>query len=832
MSDSKQSEVTSFIQTKSFKIAEKGASVACYHCGEHCDDTTIAAGDKVFCCNGCRWVYQLLADNDMTDYYAFTEEGRITPAASKDVRFEYLDNPVIQEKIIQFRQNNIARVTLFLPQIHCSACIWLLENLGKLDRGVLNAQVNFLRKEAAITFDETKTSLRAVAELLAAIGYTPDFSQTEAGRPRHMVVERSLYIKLGIAAFCFGNIMLIALPEYLSGGTLDADFRTFFGYLSIALSVPALYSVSDYFKSAATSIRQKIITMDVPIAIGISTLILRSIYEIITATGSGYLDSLAGLAFFLLLGKVFQKKTFHSLSFERDYRSYFPIAVIRKEGSQEKNIPIEDIRIGDQLLIRHHELIPSDSVLLSDEALIDYSFVTGESAPVRVAKNERLYAGGKQTGGLIEIEVVKDVSQSYLTQLWNQDVFVRHSSRITTISEKVAHYFTLSIFAIASFTAIFWLIYEPSLAANVFTSVLIVSCGCGLPLSVPFTFGTTLRVFASNKFFLKNEKVVERLAVIDTIVFDKTGTLTLAQTGTLRYEGASLTEEAQSLIKSLARQSTHPMSRRIFESLAEAELQPVENFVEVQGGGVQATIQNKLIQIGSYRWINGGDGIKSLATETGTRVFVAIDRAVKGWFAIGSEYRQGVKELAESLPSSMKVAILSGDNDREKHSLQELFGTRAEMRFDQLPIDKLNYVRQLQTAGQHVMMIGDGLNDAGALKQSDVGIAITENTASFTPSSDAIMETSQLKTLPRFIAFAKRSKKIVYAAFALTLTYNFIALSFAVQGLLAPVIAAVIMPISAISVVSFTVLAVTWSAKKIKLNPMNTVESAVINHAD
>ncbi|MBX7151713.1 heavy metal translocating P-type ATPase metal-binding domain-containing protein [bacterium] len=832
MSDRKQSEVISITQTDVTEVGVKDSTVACFHCGERCEDSTIAVADKIFCCNGCRWVYQLLADNDMTDYYAFTEEGRITPIASKDVRFEYLDNPTILEKIIQFRQDNFARVTLFLPQIHCSACIWLLENLTKLDLGILNSQVNFLRKEVSLTFDETKTSLRAVAELLAAIGYTPDFSQTENDRPNRAVVERSLYIKLGIAAFCFGNIMLIALPEYLSGGTLDADFRAFFGYLSIALSVPVLYSISDYFKSAITSIRQKVITMDVPIAIGISTLILRSIYEIITATGSGYLDSLAGLAFFLLLGKIFQKKTFHSLSFERNYRSYFPIAVIRKEPSSEKSVPIDDIRIGDKLLIRHHELIPADSILLSDEALIDYSFVTGESAPVRVTKNERLFAGGKQTGGLIEIEVIKDVSQSYLTQLWNQDIFIRHTSRITTISEKVAHYFTFSILAIALLTAIFWIIYEPSLAANVFTSVLIVSCGCGLPLSVPFTFGTTLRVFASNKLFLKNEKVVERLATVDTMVFDKTGTLTLTQTGTLKYEGVALTHEEQSLVKSLARQSTHPMSRRIFESLSEVELQPIENFEEIQGCGVQAKIQNKLIQIGSYRWISGSNEMKSHATDAGTRVFVAINYIVKGWFSIGSEYRQGAKELAVSLPASIRVVILSGDNDRESESLKELFGHRAEMKFNQLPIDKLNYVRQLQAEGHHVMMIGDGLNDAGALKQSDVGIAITENTASFTPSSDAIMETSQLKTLLRFITLAKRSKKIVYAAFALTLTYNFIALSFAVQGLLAPVIAAVIMPISAISVVSFTVLAVTWSAKKNKLNSMDAVESSVVNHTN
>lgn len=803
--------------------ARKGESTtqptACYHCGEKCPDDSIRIDDRHFCCQGCRWVYQLLLDNDMSTYYSFSEGERITPKAVENKRLEFLDHPTFLNRFIQFSQNGISRVTLFLPQIHCSACIWLLENLQRLDPGVLVVRVNFLRKEAAIDFDERRTSLRRIAELLAGIGYEPDFSEKGQDKPAAAAVSRSLYIKLGIAGFAFGNTMLIALPEYLSGGNLDAQFRTFFGYVSVLLSLPVLYSLTDYFKSAWLSIRQRVINMDVPISIGILTLTSKSLYDIATGAGPGYFDTLAGLAFFLLLGKVFQKKTFYALSFNRDYKAYFPLAVKRREGGTEKSVPIEEVAVGDRLIIRHGELIPADSVLRSSRASIDYAFVTGESDPVDVEEAGKIYAGGRVAGGLIEVEVIKEVSQSYLTQLWNQDAFTRHtSSRMTTISEHVAKYFTAAILLIAVSTAVYWWIVGGVSVVSAFTSILIVACGCGLPLSVPFTLGTALRVMEKHHLYLRNDQVVERLASVDTIVFDKTGTLTTGDGGRWSYVGDPINEAEERRVKSLVRHSTHPMSRQMFDRIAGEGDWPVDDFEETAGRGIAGIVDGHRLKVGSRSWVGmeedgGGETFRAVAGE----VWIAVDGAIRGRYETVASYRDGVSAMADALAAKYPVMILSGDHDREKDVLRRLFGPDTVLRFRQLPIDKLNFVKAEQDRGRRVLMIGDGLNDAGALKQSDVGMAITENTAAFTPGSDAILNVKSLPLLPAFIRLAQQSRKIVYAAFGLIFLYNIVAMTLAVQARLTPVAAAIIMPISATSVVAFTYTAVRLYARRLGL---------------
>lgn len=800
-------------------------SYKCFHCGDTCDDVTIHEGEKIFCCQGCLFVYQLLAQKDLTGYYHFDEQVRVSPKKVHTKDYEYLDVPSLRNKIIHFSQNSISRVTLFLPQIHCNACIWLLENLQRLDDGVLTAHVNFLKKEAALTFDETRTSLRKIAELLASIGYEPNFAYDRNKGGTFSVVEKSLYIKLGIAGFCFGNIMLLSMPGYLSSVPLDLGFKKFFAYISFLLTIPLLYSISDYFKLAWVSLRQKTINMDVPISIGVLTLFVRSMYELFWYGNSGYFDTLAGLAFFLIVGKIFQKKTFHQLSFDRDFRSYFPIAVLRKDIQGEKSIPIEEIAVGDQLVIRHLELIPADGELLSAEALIDYSFVTGESQPVPVTAGERVFAGGRQMAGVIDMEVRKAVSKSYLTELWNQEVFKhKDTGKISHLSQTVAKYFTFAILGIALSSAVYWFMYDAGIGLNVFTSVLIVACGCGLPLSIPFALGTALRVFERHHLFLKNDIVVERMAKINTIVFDKTGTLTIPRSGALSYEGTTLSAEEKGWVRALVRQSTHPMSRYIFESIRSDGSPAVVHFEEIPGRGIRGTVCTHEITIGSHAWVTGNKYSKIHAETIHapvSRVYIAVDRMLKGVYKIRSAYRANLPEVMSSLNGGFELKVLSGDHDGEKPELRKIFGAKTEMLFKQLPVEKLNYIRSIQDNKRKVMMIGDGLNDAGALKQSDVGIAVTENTSSFTPSSDAILNAEGFGHLPRFIELAKQSMHVVYMCFALIFSYNVIALSFAVQGKLTPLVAAIIMPVSSVTTVLCAVFMTTYKARKLGFSLSN-----------
>lgn len=786
--------------------------LSCYHCGDECPDDSIKINDKVFCCNGCKTVYQLLDNNNLCNYYSIDSSPGITQKHHSKRNYDFLDDLDLKQKLIDFTDNKKTIITFDIPQMHCSSCIWILENLYKLDKGIISSRVNFLQKKVFVTFLETETSLKNVVELLDSIGYEPLLNLDERNKTQTKNEYKNLYYKIGIAGFSFGNIMLLSFPEYLSIDVAQHDeLKRIFAFLNIILALPVfLYSANDYFISAWKGLRKKIVTIDVPLALGIIVLFTRSIFDIIFLNGAGYLDSLSGLVFFLLVGKVFQNKTYDTLNFERDYKSYFPIAVSTRENGVETTIPVQKLTIGKRIIIRNNELIPADSILIKGSGNIDYSFVTGESTPVEIKNSEMIYAGGKQIGSLIEVETIKDVSQSYLTQLWNRQVFNKNEeSRITTIANVISKYFTFGVIILAIIAAIIW-IQNPITAFNAFTAVLIVACPCALALSTPFAMGNTLRIFGKNKFYIKNSFVVEKLSNINTIVFDKTGTITENGLSEVVFIGMELSESERILIKSTVANSTHPLSISIFKKFPSLKTLPTDYFEEQPGKGIFATINGAGIKIGSSEFVNNS----LLNQDDSTKVFVSIDNIVLGHFEIRNKYRSGLKNLISDLEKDYNISLLSGDNESEKENLKKFFGDDKELNFRKSPHDKLSFIEELQKQNKNVLMLGDGLNDAGALKQSDIGITISDDTNNFSPACDGILESTSFKLLKIFIAFSKTSKKIIIASFILSLIYNVIGLSFAFEGKLTPLIAALLMPISSISVVVFTTFFTNFFAKR------------------
>lgn len=787
----------------------KSSKLICYHCGLTCADDSIAIGDKLFCCNGCKMAYEILEGSDLCKYYDLNQTPGSTPVEfGFKEKYNFLKDEGTLQQLYQFVNENIATVTLKLPSIHCSSCIWVLESFYKINEGVTDARVNFLKKQLTLSFELQKTSLHVIVEQLASLGYEPDFNladlQTKVGEKN----LRNLYIKIGIAGFAFGNIMLLSLPEYLKiYDTIPRNLQVFFSILNLLLALPVLlYSATGYFKSAWGSLKQKAVNMDVPISLGILTLFIRSAYEILTLSGIGWMDSFAGLVFLLLVGKLFQEKTYQVLSFERDYKSYFPVSVIQLENGEERSIALSQLKVRDRYLVRNNEIIPADSILINDIGFIDYSFITGEADAHAKASGDLLYAGGKHQGGAIELEVVKDVSQSYLTQLWNNDAFNKHQeAKITTFANTVSKYFTGAVLLIALSAALYW-IPNFSYSINAFTAVLIIACPCALALSTPFTLGNTMRIYGRKNFYIKNTAVVEVLSNIDTIVFDKTGTLT--ETGSSGTEFFPINklelsnDELYSLIKSVTWHSTHPLSRKITQYLIDYDnLELVKNLTEHTGKGIQGLVKDKLVKVGSQKFI----GVKTTQNNTAiSRVFVSINDKYIGYFGIKGTYRTGFRSVLSKLNKSYELLLLSGDNDNEKELLMQYFNDESNLYFNQSPVDKLEKIKSLQSNGKTVLMIGDGLNDAGALKQSDIGISVTENINSFSPACDGILESNSFNKLYDLIKFSKTSMNIVKISFLISFLYNIIGLSFAVQGTLSPLIAAILMPISSISVVIFT----------------------------
>ena len=787
----------------------------CFHCGEDCQDDTITFDEKAFCCVGCKTVYEILNVSDLAQYYDLEKApGTSQRNRTDDDRYAYLEDESIYAKLLDFREGSTAKVTLFIPAIHCSSCIWLLENLSRLHIGVLRSRVQFLKKEVSITFNHDDISIRTLVELLNSLGYTPEISlastQDEANtKPQKK--SSSLAIKAGVAGFCFGNAMLLSLPEYLDTNfALEANYKHFFGYINLALALPVFfYAASGYFSSAWKGLRHGHMNLDVPIALGILALFGRSAYEIISQTGAGYVDSLNGLVFFLLIGQWYQSKTYQALSYERDYASYFPVAVTKIIKTQEVTTPLHQLEVGDRILLRNQELIPADAILVQGDANIDYSFVTGESDPVTKTSGDLLYAGGRQLGSTLTVEIHKPVANSYLTQLWNQDVFHKQEvASLSNLANQVSRYFTLAVLLISTATAIYWYFADSSMLINTVTSVLIVACPCALALSIPFTYGHTLRIFGKRGLYLKNANVVEKMAQIDHIIFDKTGTITQAQSKQLPFVGASLSPDEQEMLSSIVRNSTHPLSKAIYQSLpVVSKPRAVDFFQEEVGKGICAQLSGHIWKIGSAAWVTGQPQLNTRAT----RVYVEVDGQIRGYFEFANQYRPGFRQLMQKLRPAYVTHLLSGDQDRERKNLEDCFD---ELHFRQSPIDKLHYVQQLEKDGHFPMMIGDGLNDAGALKQSHVGVAVADNVYHFSPACDAILSAEQLPKVDTFLRFSTYSQRIVKTAFLLSFLYNIVGLSFAVSGFLTPLVAAILMPLSSVTVVGFITLTIYAKAPK------------------
>ncbi len=787
----------------------------CFHCGSS-SGSFVVHDEKDFCCQGCVAVYDILRENKLYTYYDLENAPGIRQDSDGSADYSYLEQEEIKMSVLDFYDGHLARVRLRIPSIHCSSCIWLLENLSRLHKGILSSQVNFTKKEVSISFNEELIRLPQLIALLDSIHYKPLIREkTATAKPGNS--GKSLLIKLGVAGFAFGNVMLLSFPDYLSETiSIQDNFIQYFGWVSLVLSIPVLlYSASDYFMSAWKNLRKRTVSIDLPIAIGILTIFLRSTYELFTTSGTGYFDSMTGLVFFLLIGKWYQDKTYQALNFESDYTSYFPLGITLITGEGENIVPIRKLKAGDRIRIRNQEIIPADALLDSGNTLIDYSFITGESVPVKKKRGDRIFAGGRQLGKSVELIVEKEVETSYLAQLWKERKSEgTDSTFVSGMLDKVSRYFTLSILLISAITSIFWLIANPSLALTAFTSVLIVACPCALALSVPFTYGHVQHILGKENLFLRHSSVVEKLASVNTVVLDKTGTLTDNRKFEVTDDFSSETAGIFNAVKALVRHSFHPLSRAIYEHLSTNKEEETDSFNEIIGVGLEGIVGEKHLKIGAREFVSDGSVLQN---DNSTRVFVSVNDRLAGSFKIRNVFRDNWKEVVQTLSQDYEFHLLSGDTEQEKSTIQQVSGHPEQLRFQQSPEDKLKYIRRLKSKGKYTLMVGDGLNDAGALRESNVGISVAEDVYQFSPSSDAIIQASAMNKLHWMLKFAKASLRVVWISFVFSFLYNIVGIWYAASGRLSPLVAAVLMPLSSVTIVVLATLLTRALGRKYKL---------------
>ncbi|MDA3616453.1 heavy metal translocating P-type ATPase [Polluticaenibacter yanchengensis] len=788
----------------------------CYHCGDECIGRSVKKDEKTFCCQGCKMVYEILNQNELCNYYDLNNNpGEAQKVSVRKDKYAFLDNEAVAARLIAFKDQEHTNVNLYLPQMHCSSCLWLLENIGKINKGIIASRVNFSLKEVYIEFDHHVTGLRAVVETLTSVGYEPHISLDNLDTGVAKKQSKNRMGQIAVAGFCFTNIMMISLPEYFSyRSVLERNVGVSFKVLSLLLALPVLfYSAREFFVLAWGGLKNRFLNIDLPIALAVLITFFRSVYEIFSSAGNGYLDSMSGIVFFMLVGRALQDKTYSSISFNRDFKSFFPIAVNTKHDNEFVPTPVNELVIDDIIKIHQNELIPADAILSKGNAVIDYSFVTGESKPVEVTIGEIIYAGGKQLSNDIELIVVKNVSQSYLTNLWNKEVFKDEKKNVSFI-HSLSEYFTYIVLGVGLIAGIYWFMKgETGLMWNALTTILIVACPCALLLSSSFTNGNIIGILGRHQFYFRHPDVITALNNITHVVFDKTGTLTSNVNMDVNYEGDDIADEEMECLFAALSQSTHPMSKAVAKSIYQPHFRelPVLSFDTVVGKGVEAVIGKYRVKAGSAGYLNLTGNISA----EGSVVHIAINNVYKGCFYVKSSYRENFNQVIDRFSRNYKITILSGDNNADENYLNTVFNNKVALKFNQKPEEKLEYIKQLQQDKKvKVLMIGDGLNDAGALKQAAVGIALTESNNNFTPASDAIIHAKNFSKIDHYLAFAQKGHRIIMASFILSVMYNIIGLYFAVQGILSPVIAAVLMPASSISIILLTYGLSRWYGQK------------------
>ena len=792
-----------------------GTLELCHHCGDPCETDAVRTSNGTFCCRGCETVFALLHESGLDAFYACdivpgTSQKR-RGALDKD-RFAVLEDPEVASRLITYSDAVTARATLSVPTIHCASCVWLLEQLWRFDDGVMRSEVDLLRRSLRVEYRKASTSLRRIAELVASLGYEPLVSPEEAA-PQPPARRRRLHLQIGVAGFAFGNIMLFGIPRYVNGAPLEGGFQRLFDVLNILFAVPVLlFSAQDYFRTAWHVLRGRSMALEVPVALGLAVLFVRSVVDIATGHSEGFLDSFAGLVFFLLLGRLFQQKVFDRIAFDRTFRSFLPLSVRVERDDEIELIPLERLQTGDRIQIRRNEVVPADATLLDESSAVDYAFITGEQTPVAVAQGDIVRAGGRAADRSMRLRVVRDVSHSHLASLWNNPIFAKPKSPwLTDVAARFGAWFTFGAIALALAGAVAWW-PDAAAAASVATAVLIIACPCALTLAAPITLGTAMGQLGLRGFYLKHPAVAFDLSRIDLIVFDKTGTLTGGSERSVD-EASPLSRRAWALIRTLASHSLHPVSRAI-ASISTLDSTPhhivsLTNVMEVPGEGISAVINGIEVAIGGADFAGIPDDKISVDVA---RTFVRAG-SERGWVRLSPAIRPGAEAAARALAKTYDVCLLSGDHDSERARWAGVFGT--QMRFRQTPQDKLAFVRDARAAGRHVLMIGDGLNDSGALAAADVGITVSDETACIVPACDAVISGTRLDDLPAFIAYASRARTVVFVCFVVSVVYNVLGLTLALRGQLTPLASAILMPVSSLTIVALSSGAMRWSARRI-----------------
>ena len=777
----------------------------------------IAGGNHEFCCFGCQTVCESIHNAGLENFYHKTPEGEtLSPPPELPTEIAAYDLDEIQSDYIIAHDEN-RTINLLVDGIHCAACVWLIEHSLAKQKGVVLAEVNLTSKRLRLQWDNNATALSEILQALGNIGYAavPFDPNTAEGAlaKRH----RSLLYRMAFSGFAMMNLMWISIALY--SGANEGEFKNWFHWISFFIATPTLfYAGYPFLRNAIIGLRQRYLTMDLPIAIGATATYAYSSYITFTGSlrGDVYFDTVVNFLFVILVGRYLEAVSKRqALSATTRLLELQPkLATVIIDG-QAKVTPIRAVNVGDHVLVKPGEKVPVDGVIVDGQSAVDESMLTGESLPVAKGLEDTVVAGSVNGEGAFTVKaqhILRNTALSKIVTLMEDAQASKAPIQCT--ADKIVPWFVVITLTLATLTFFYWNQYDFEQALLAATSVLIITCPCAFGLATPMSVAVATGVGAKEGILIKQGASLEYLSKVEHFVFDKTGTLTqgILQLTTIETLDTYSPNEVLALAASVEQYSEHGIAQAILSAASEAglKLQSVLDFISSPGQGVQGIVGDKMIRIGTKSWLEKQGCIEKnswvnrameLELKGISCVFVVIGNEVASILGVADKLRPDALSTVESLQNQdVGITILSGDKQTVVEAITAGFGD-VERQAEVLPQDKREVVRELQQQGIVVAMIGDGVNDSPALIQAEVGIALASGTDVSIESADIVILKNELNKVVQARELARLTLRTIKQNIVLSITYNIIMVPLAMMSLVSPLVAALTMPISSLLVI-------------------------------
>ena len=777
------------------------AAAVCAHCG--------LPSAEPFCCEGCRTVHALIHEHGLTRYYALAREAEeARPARVTGRSYEELDDPGFTARAATRREDGTLATDLFLEGAHCAACVWLVERVPSLVPGAIDVRLDLPRSKARVVWDPSRAALSSIAAALDRLGYPAHPYRGAAAAEARRRENREALVKIGVAGAVAGNVMAIAFGLY--GGLLhgiEREYLNLFRWTSLVAALPSLlWCGSTFFRGALGALRARTLHMDVPIAIGLTAGYVHGAINTVRGTGEVYFDVVTTLVFLLLTGRYLQTRR-QGAAFEATewLASLAPSWARLVDASGEvRPVPVEALVPGMRVEVRPAETFPADGCIDSGRSSVDLAWLTGESRPVDVAPGDTVHAGTMNLSGRLIVEVVSTGEETRVGRLMRLvEESARRKAPIVRLADRLAGWFVGAVLLLAAATFALWAPVSLQLAFDHAVALLIVTCPCALGLATPLAISAAIGRAARAGFLIRGADVVETLSRGGVLLLDKTGTLTEGTLAVVRWSGD---DEARRLAAAAEAHSSHPVAR----ALATAD-PPAAGPVEVEemlGGGVAGRVGRHAVIVGSPSFVAGRTGrlasddearVAAWSAEGLTPVVVAVDGRVRGVAGLGDPLRPGAPEAMRALRRfGYEPSILSGDHPGAVGAAGRALGLPGEGGVS--PEGKLAAVTAAAGRGP-VVMVGDGVNDAAALAAATVGVAVHGGAEAAMAAADVFIARPGVGPLVALIEGSRATMRVVKRNLVLSLLYNVVGIGLAISGVLNPIVAAILMPLSSLTVI-------------------------------